>query len=216
MPENKNIIRAFSNASFTRKGAEDSRTYEFVISTEARDRHGTIIRMDAWNLDNFNANPIVAYMHNTSGGFLTSADPDDILGPGRAYIKDGQLIGEVTFETEDINPKAEKIKKKVDYGTLRATSVGFSSNDGHWGLERNGEDTGTYYFTDVDLLEFSIVNIPSNAEALARSYESELKKMLPEKPEEKKEILKNTNAAKRNQVRRNKTFIHTLNINKDA
>ena len=42
-------------------------------------------------------------------------------------------MGEVKFETADINPQAEKIFRKVLNGTLKATSVGFlETGEGKW------------------------------------------------------------------------------------
>lgn len=181
-----NIHRSFNTAESKRADGEDSRTFQFVISTETKDRHGTIIKMDAWKLDNYNKNPVVAYMHQTDKGVFSSTDanPDTILGPGRAFVENGQLIGEVTFEDFDTNPLADKIMKKVISGSLRATSVGFRYNDGHWGDQERGEDSEVFYYTDVDLLEFSIVNIPSNPDAVMRSYDDDILKSLPEKPNE--------------------------------
>ena len=197
---------------------EPSRTFQFIISTESKDRHGTIIKSDGWDLKNFNANPIVAFMHNTSNDWWsgTSLDPDDLLGPGRAWVEDGKLMGEVTFEDKETNPKADKIMRKVLNGTLKATSVGFRPIDGHWGEEKNNENPDTYYYDKSELLEFSIVAIPSNPDALMRSYESELRKMLPEKPTEKKKQINNSLIKAKNQNRRNKIFINSLNNFKDA
>jgi hypothetical protein len=163
---------------FDRAKVEESRTIEFIISSAAKDRHRSVVNMDGWHLDNFNRNPIVGYQHNVYGGNMcTPDDPDDVIGSGRAWVEeiDGQklLIGEVKFEPADINPKAEKIFRKVLAGTLRATSVGFMEiGKGEW--RKNFDDNGneldrTYYFKGQDLLEFSIVNIPSNPEAVGRS-----------------------------------------------
>lgn len=202
--------RSVSTTSFSKinKGDDESRTFRFVISTESRDRHGTVIKMDGWKLDNFNNNPIVAYMHQTDSKWWSEAppDPDHILGPGRAYIEDGQLIGEVTFEDAETNPLADKIMRKIQHGTLRSTSVGFRHINGHWGVLEDGEDTGTYYYDEVELLEFSIVNIPSNPDALMRSYEPELLKMLPPKPNTEKEISNGDDRA--DLVRENQLFIN--------
>ena len=120
--ENRKYITGEIRA-FDRKIAEETRTVEFVISDETRDRHGTVIPISAWNLDNFNRNGIVGYQHDVYG-FL-DPDPDKVLGPGEAFAEDGKLIGRVTFEPKDINPLAEKIFRKVLNGTLKATSVGF-------------------------------------------------------------------------------------------
>jgi len=152
---------------------EKTRTIEFVISSNSKDRHRTVLPVDKWQLENFNRNGIVGYMHNVYGGDMCNApDPDDVIGSGRAWVENGQLIGSVTFEPAEINPKAEKIFRKVLAGTLKATSVGFNPlGEGRWG---NGEEAErgtdpTYYFDAQELLEFSIVNIPSNPDALRRS-----------------------------------------------
>lgn len=159
-----------------RKFAEDveeTRTVEFIISDESKDRHGTVLKSENWNLDNFNKNGIVGYQHNVHGGDMCSGpNPDDVIGKGYAYRENGKIIGRVTFEPADINPLAEKIFRKVLFGSLRATSVGFLPvGEGKWGEgdeARNGSNP-TYYFAGQELLEFSIVNIPSNPNAVGRS-----------------------------------------------
>lgn len=165
---------AFGNIrEFNREQAEETRTVEFIISSADKDRHGTVLNMKGWQLDNFNANPIVGYQHNVYGHNLCYPDnPDNVLGPGRAYLEGDKLIGAVTFEEKEINPLAEKIFQKVLNGTLRATSVGFLEvGEGKYGdgEERQGGKEETYYFAGQELLEFSIVNIPSNPKAVGRS-----------------------------------------------
>lgn len=163
-------VRAFDRAK-----AEETRTVEFVISDETRDRHGTVIPVKAWKLENFNRNGIVGYQHEVYGDGFAPSDPDDIIGLGEAFMENGKLIGRVTFEPAEVNPKAEKIFQKVLMGTLKATSVGFiETKKGKWGEgpEARGAENATYYFGEVELLEFSIVNIPSNPAALRRKYDS--------------------------------------------
>ncbi len=161
--ENRNIkaeIRAKS---------EGSRTVTFVASTYDKDRHGTILNQKNWNLDNFNANPIIGYQHNVYGEG-SSPNPDDQLGFGRAYVEGKELLIDITFEPEDINPLAEKIFKKIQHGSLRAVSVGFvplKNEDGKYGEERDG----AYHFFGQELLEVSVVNIPSNPKALKKSLD---------------------------------------------
>lgn len=149
---------------------EKTRKVRFTISTSAKDRHNSILNMNGWKLDNFNRNPIVGYQHNVYGdNMCTPPNPDDVLGPARAWIENGRLMGEVEFETADINPQAEKIFRKVLNGTLKATSVGFlETGEGEWVETKNEKGKvidRTYHFAGQELLEFSIVNIPSNPEA---------------------------------------------------
>jgi hypothetical protein len=169
----KDYLEGVIDRASINEDIEKTRTVRFVISTNARDRHKTVLNMKNWKLDNFNRNPIVGYQHNVYGdNMCTPPNPDDVLGPARAWIetKDGRevLMGEVTFETADINPQAEKIFRKVLNGTLRATSVGFLEvGQGKFGSgeQRAGGKEETYYFEGQELVEFSIVNIPSNPEA---------------------------------------------------
>ncbi len=169
----KDYLEGVIDRNFS-EDVEKTRTVRFIISTNAKDRHGTVLNMKGWQLDNFNRNPIVGYQHNVYGdNMCVPPNPDDVLGPARAWIetKDGRevLMGEVTFETADINPTAEKVFRKVLNGTLRATSVGFLEiGKGKKVADRDaaGNIIGeTYHFEGQELLEFSIVNIPSNPEA---------------------------------------------------
>ena len=172
--ENKNFLTGEIRA-FDRAKAEETRTVEFVISDETRDRHGTVIPIDAWKLSSYNKNGIVGYQHEVYGGW-GEPNPDLILGRGEAFIEDGKLIGRVTFEPAEINPLAEKIFQKVLHGTLKATSVGFREiTRGKWGEgdEAVSGKNPTYYFGAVELLEFSIVNIPSNPNALRRKIDED-------------------------------------------
>lgn len=175
---------------------EETRRIVFQISDDTKDRHGTVMNMDNWDLDSFNRNGIVGFQHDVyGGGMCKGPDPDSIIGKGRAWIEEETvrdengspvvkkvLMGEVEFEPEDINPLAEKIFRKVLNGTLRATSVGIrpiKNEDGERGrkgrLNEDGEvvDKDTFYFFGQELLEFSIVSIPSNPNALKRDLRNQ-------------------------------------------
>lgn len=152
----------------------ESRKVTFVASTYTKDRHGTVVNQKGWNLERFNANPITGYQHNVYGDAMcTAPDPDDVLGPARAWVEGDELLVEIDFETADLNPKADKIFKKVKNGTLRAVSVGFVElGKGKYGEgeEARGMKNETYYFSGQELLEVSVVNIPSNPDALKKSF----------------------------------------------
>ena len=157
------------------KGAADgkeARTVEFVASDSSRDSHRTVVPVEKWNLERFNRNGIIGYQHNVYGDLCGNEDPDRVIGTGEARVENGQLIVRVTFEPADLNPLAEKIYRKVMHGTLKAVSVGFlPTAEGHWGTgdEARGGKNETFYFDGQELLEVSVVNIPSNANALRRS-----------------------------------------------
>ena len=169
------IIRRWNDAPEIRKVDEETRTVEFVASDNSVDSYGTVLPVDKWDLSRYERNGIVGYMHDVYGDSWTkSADPDDVIGKGVAFIEDGKLIVRITFEPADLNPRSDKIFRKLQFGSLHAVSVGFRATaKGHMGDESRGEDPKVYYYNGQELLEVSVVNIPSNANALKRALEEE-------------------------------------------
>lgn len=164
-------VRSFS-AEFRKKAKEaDDRTVTFVASDGSRDSAHTVLNVDGWDLDRFNANPIIGYQHDIYGGWNKS-DPDFVIGKGRAYVEDKKLMVDITFEPGNINPLAEKIYQKILFGSLNAVSVGFMPvGKGAWGKgnEGPGEERETYYYAGQELLEISVVNIPANPNATKKA-----------------------------------------------
>lgn len=156
----------------------ENRQAEFVISTESPDTYGTVFRIDGWNLDRYKNNPIVCYNHK-----FDSSNPDDVIGTSELRIEDNQLIAVVTFESEEDNPLAEKVFRKVQNGTLRMASINANIHEARWGNFDDGENPDYLYFTNQELLEWSIVSVGSNPDALKRNTDfiNEFKK--PEQSE---------------------------------
>jgi len=138
----------------------DDRTFRFTISDESVDRYNSVIKMDGWQLDGYSRNPIVAYQHLT-----WSSNPDLIIGTGKVWAEDGKLMADVTLEPAGDNPIADKLAKKIDFGSISATSVGFDPLSYSFGEKGQGENPDILYYRSQELLEFSIVNIPANANA---------------------------------------------------
>lgn len=160
-----------SMTSEIRKVDEESRTITFVASDDTKDSAGTVLNQDNWDLRRFNSNGVIGYQHKVYGGWDDTDNPDNVIGKGVAYIEDKKLMVDITFEPADINPLADKIYKKIQFGSLRAVSVGFLPiGRGRFG---EGEDSETYYFAGQELLEVSVVNIPANPNALKKSLEAE-------------------------------------------
>lgn len=171
----KDQARTYGQVREIPSNVEETRTITFIASSSARDRHHSILNQKNWQLDNFNNNPIIGYQHNVYGDPCKEDDPDNVIGKGRAYVEGDLLLVDVTFETKDINQKADKIFRKILAGTLRAVSVGFLPvGQGHWGEgeEAQGKSNETYYFAGQQLLELSVVNIPSNPEAIKKQLRS--------------------------------------------
>ncbi len=168
---------AFGQVREIPKNVEETRTIPFVISDGSKDRHCTVLSSDGWDLEPYSQNGIVGYMHNVmGGGMCDEPDPDFVIGKGIVTIEKGRLIGLTTFEPAEINELAEKIFRKVLFGTLKSTSVGFIElEEGQYGQgdEALGGVNETYYYGERELLEYSIVNIPSNRNAQVRSMRNE-------------------------------------------
>jgi HK97 family phage prohead protease len=133
--------------------SEDSRRLTFAISTGAVDRDRDTLAVDGWDLANYRRNPVVLWAHDYHA--LPVARAESIkLGAG-------QLKASATFVPAEVYPFAETVYQMLKGGFLRATSVGFRPSKYSLNEERRGVD-----FLEQELLEFSIVPVPSNPEAL--------------------------------------------------
>jgi hypothetical protein len=162
------------------KDAEKTRIIPVTLITATRGRDHAILNPNKCQLENFRKNPVISYMHNLYGDMCNAPDPDDVIGMDkgvRVETVSGKpaLIGYPCFEPASINLKADKIFRKLLLGSLNAFSVGFLDNrKGKWGTgnEAEGKNNETYYFDEVELIEYSVVNIPSNADGVKRAQRS--------------------------------------------
>lgn len=152
-PEGAALRKGFTADSIK---AEGGGQYTFTISTGAIDRDRDTIAVAGWHTDAF----------LKAGGPVLWAHQSRDLPIGKApWVKaqGGALKARVEFAPAGLVPMADMVRGLVDFGALRATSVGFRPLAGKaaWNEERNGID-----FMEQELLEFSIVPVPSNPEAL--------------------------------------------------
>ena len=167
------------------ENVEETRTIDFVISSEQRDRYNTVLLLANWELANYKKNPVVGFNHPFfSWSTMVQMNPDYTIGTGKVS-KDKEnklLLGSVTFEPKELNELAEKVFRKIIHGTYKSTSVGFyETKEGSFGEgdEARGEKDETYYYGGQDLLEFSIVEIPANTDATVRSFLADVEKNCP-------------------------------------
>lgn len=150
-----------------RKQAIKTRTIPFVFSDETRDSYGTVLRVEGWDLTQFNRMGTALYNHSSYGN-----DPDNVIGTARAWVEGKKLLGEITFEAAELNPKAEKVFQKLLAGTLKGCSVGFRTLErGSWGEgeESYGGKRPTFYYGRRALTEISVTPTPANPNAHVRS-----------------------------------------------
>jgi len=132
-------------------------TYEidFIFSTPDVDRQGEIIDQSGWKLEEFQINPVVLFVHDhyqPAVGQVT-----------RIEIVNGLLEGTVKFAAEEYD-FAMTLFKLYAGRYMRAVSVGFDNLL----IEFNQENDQVILKENV-LYELSLVNVPGNALALAKS-----------------------------------------------
>lgn len=131
------------------------RKMSFTISTAAVDRDGDTIDPKGWDLGSYSKNPVVLWAHDYSSPPVGKA----------VNIKSTEhgLQADVEFLPQGMDPFADKIHDMCKAGFLNATSVGFRGVEYDEASGRKGYD-----FKKQELLEFSIVPVPCNPEALAQ------------------------------------------------
>jgi hypothetical protein len=166
-------------AQIDKDTVESTREITFVIASEStgkEHRNKFLYNWDNWNIDKFNSNPIVGYQHNVYGNNMCAApNPDDVIAKATAWTDTFKgkrsLLSKATFEPAELNPIAEKVFKKIIFGSLNAASTGVVP----WGgkLEVQHEKSESFIkFPGQMLVEWSVVNIPADASALRRSLKS--------------------------------------------
>lgn len=145
----------------------EDRVLRFVISTGAVDRDRDTINPKGWKLKAFKANPVVLFAHN-------SRQPP-IARALKIFVEDEKLKAVAEFMDRDIDTSgfSDMIFRMLKGGFMKATSVGFLPIK----FERVDEDENAdrkfgIDFLQQELLEFSVVPVPSNPEALIEARSS--------------------------------------------
>ena len=171
-------------AQIDKDTVESTREITFVIASEATGaahRNKFIYNWSNWQVDKFNSNPIVGYQHNVYGDNMCSApNPDDVIAKATAWMDTFQgkkvLMSKAAFEPAELNATADKVFRKIIFGSLNSSSVGVTPiGQIKKEIIRNAKNEAIDYtlnFPGQELLEWSIVNIPADPAALKRSYKS--------------------------------------------
>ena len=132
------------------KAAEDSGTFEVVVSTADFDRSGESVDPTGMDFSMYKMNPIVLWGHDYYALPIGVCDSIEIV--------EGKIVAKGRFAPADANPFAQQVRKLYDAKIVRATSIGFIVK------EMNGK-----IITKGELLEFSFVPVPANPYALSLS-----------------------------------------------
>lgn len=132
------------------------RKIPFVISTNDVDRDGDVVSVDGWDLKNYQKNPVVLWAHDYRR-----------LPVGRGHdvkVDGGSLRAVAEFAAKEVSEFADEVYRMVVGKFLSAVSVGFVPRK--WAFsEENGRQFGID-FLEQELLEFSVVPVPANPNAL--------------------------------------------------
>lgn len=132
---------------------QPNRSVKFVITTGAPDREKDIIDPDGWDVSGYLKNPVVLFAHDYDSLPVAKATSVEQQGD--------KLIATAEFAPKELNPMAEQVFQMLKSGFLKGASVGFRPLTYSYNEERGGVD-----FTQQELLEFSVVPVPANAQAL--------------------------------------------------
>lgn len=134
----------------------DGRQVQFTISTGSTDRMNDRIDPKGWKLDRYRKNPVVLWAHDASALPIARAD--------KLWIEGDSLKAIATFVPKSTLRFADTVLELIKGGFLSATSVGFMPLK--WAFADDQARGFGIDFIESELLEFSIVPIPANAEAL--------------------------------------------------
>ena len=138
------------------KAEGEGRTIRFRITTDAVDRERDILSPAGWKLDNFLKNPTVLWAHDYRQPPIARAREIIATEHGLSSLAEFPPKGTYAF--------ADTVYDLLKGGFLNATSVGFAPLKHTYNEERRGVD-----YLEQELLEFSVVPVPANPEALVEA-----------------------------------------------
>lgn len=155
---------------------------EFIVSTVVRDRHGDIVEPSGClpHLKNYARNPRIFFAHRTEDLPIASArDPQGNLCLS-VDKESGVIRSTAWFHGE--TPESELIFRLIARKELQAASIGFlpvkaavlegehlqdKTEAGDMVLDFRNTGNPIMHFLEWDMIEWSVVPIPANQEALA-------------------------------------------------
>jgi HK97 family phage prohead protease len=143
-------------ARVLRTSYEGGRTIRFVLSDSSVDRVGDTINAAGWRLGPYKQNPVVLWAHD-------SGSPP-IGKMVNIFVSGDRLIGDVKFAEPEVYVFSDQVFRLIQNGYIRAGSVGFAPLK--FSFAEDSDRAFGIDFHEQELLEFSVVPIPANANAL--------------------------------------------------
>lgn len=130
-----------------------------VVSTEAVDRDGDIVRTSGWEIDAFLRHPVLLSSHDYFQLRSQIGEWEEMA------VRGARLEGVARYYIGEGNAEADWGFKLAERGRA-AYSVGFLPDMSAARRLTGGGPFGAYEFTRQELVEVSQVTVPSNPEAL--------------------------------------------------
>ena len=134
-----------------------SRRVTYIFSDETVARDGHTIQTQGWQLDNFKANPVFLWCHDSSMPPIGKVV--DVQRSGK------QLSGTVEYADAETYEFADTIYRLTEKGFLNAVSVSWQPLEWRWSKDK--DRPGGMDFLRQELLEVSSVPVPALPTALA-------------------------------------------------
>jgi HK97 family phage prohead protease len=138
---------------------EQRRCATFTITTPTPDRSNDTVDPLGANIANYARNPVVYYDHGQTGVAVPIGKCEDENGNLALSVTDEGIEATCFFAQ---SPEGEKIFDLVKQNVLRAASINFSP------ITYRSKMNGGLDISEWELLEWSVVGIPANAEALRK------------------------------------------------
>lgn len=143
------------------------RVVRFRASTPDKDRHRSRILPEGIDIKNFKKNPIFLWGHDGYGGWEIPK-MEHVLGRVIDFEQDKKAFDiDVEFLTAEVNPLAEMGLGMIKAGALNTVSIGFIPREIKLEKDTDGGDRDVPIIVKSELLEVSLVPIPSNPNAVA-------------------------------------------------
>ena len=145
--------------------------YRVTIAASEKVRQPPELDFEGLSIENYLRNPVVMWAHDAVG-----RSPSGGLPIGRtlnlAKTSAGQLVAEFEFLSDD--PFAQRVQNAWDKGFLQAASISWVP------LESAPVKGGGWRDAKADLLEWSIVSVPADPDALRESHRLLMNEFLSE------------------------------------
>lgn len=145
-----------NTASLHQKSDDMSKTNRVRISNESLNSYGTRVLTAGMNVEQYNRNPVLLYMHERG----------QVIGVVKDLkVEEGEVTGELVFD--EATELSKRCKKQWEFGSLKMVSVGIdileTSEEQKFLVQ--GQTAPT--ITKSKLFEVSLVDIGANDDAIA-------------------------------------------------